>query len=241
MPDGGANQEPKDGQRVTTNPFQLWLDAFKPDARMSELAEASTQMMGAWSKAWQAALSGRVAPAMELMNPLAWGEGGRDVADLLETVLGTPTWSDLPSLDGDTLRSFAPAVELIQIGQAYSAAVAQVCLDVCTTFQSRIAEKGLKLDGSGEAMDLWNNVVDERLMAFNRSDTFAELQRRFVRALMAFKREQRWAAGRLAEQVQLPTREEVDELARRVHDLERETRRLRRAVAAQPQTQRSEP
>jgi poly(hydroxyalkanoate) synthase III subunit E len=222
------------------NPFQFWLDPFKVDPKLSDLGAASSQMMGAWTKAWQAALTGRALPAMELLNPAAWGPDGRNVADALESVLGTPQWSDLVSLDSETLKSFAPAVELLQIGQLYAAEVTRVSAEICRKFQSRLAAKGLKLDGSGEALDLWNDTVDATLMAFNRSETFADLQRRFVRAMMAYRLEQRWLAGRLAEQVQLPTREEVDELARRVHDIERENRRLRRAMQAAKAPDRSE-
>jgi Poly(R)-hydroxyalkanoic acid synthase subunit (PHA_synth_III_E) len=218
------------GGRVSTNnPFQFWLDAAL-DPKLSDVTAASTQMMGAWTKAWQAALTGRALPAMELLNPAAWGQEGRNVADALESVLGTPQWSDFVSLDSETLKTFAPAVELVQIGQAYVAEVARVSADICRKFQSRLTAKGLKLDGSGEALDLWNDTVDEVLMAFNRSETFADLQRRFVRAMMAYRLEQRWLVGRLAEHYHLPTREEVDELARRVHDLERENRRLRRVI-----------
>lgn len=214
------------------NPFQFWLDPLKTDPKVSDLAAASSQMMGAWTKAWQAALTGRALPAMELLNPATWGNDGRNIADALESVLGTPQWSDFVSLDSETLKSFAPAVELVQVGQQYAAAVTRVSAEICRKFQKRISEAGVKIDGSGEAMDLWNNTVDETLMAFNRSDTFADLQRRFLRALMSYRLEQRWLAGRIADHFHLPTREETDELARRMHDLERETRRLRRALQA---------
>lgn len=217
---------------TTTNPFQFWLDQLKPDPKMSDIGSASSQMMEAWMKAWQATLTNRALPAMELMNPAAWGENGAKVAEALESVLGTPQWSDFASLDSETLKTFAPAVELMQVGQEYAAAVTQVSAELCRKFQQRVSTKGLKLDGSGDALDLWNATVDETLVAFNRSETFADLQRRFVRALMAYHLERRWLAGKVAAHYDLPTRDEIDELARRVHDLERENRRLRRAVQA---------
>lgn len=217
---------------TTKNPFMPWPDLFPLDPKVSELGVSSGEMMGAWTKAWQAAFSGRALPAMALLNPAAWGLDGRNVADALEGVLGTPQWSDFASLDSETLKSFAPAVELVQIGQQYAAAVTRVCAEICRAYQKSVATKGMKLDGSGEALDLWNEAVDETLMAFNRSETFAELQRRFLRAMMAFRLEERWFVTRIAEHYQLPTRQEVDEIARRVHDLERENRQLRRAIKA---------
>lgn len=215
---------------TANNPFQFWLDQLKPDPQLADLGAASGQMMEAWTKAWQAALTSRAMPAMQLMNPASWGEDGGKVVEALESILGTPQWSDLVSLNNDTLKSFAPAVELMKVGQEYAAAVSRVSAELCTRFQQKLSAGGIRPDGSGEALDLWNDTVDETLMAFNRSETFADLQRRFVRALMAYHLERRWLAGKVAAHYDLPTREEVDELARRVHDLERENRRLRRAV-----------
>lgn len=221
------------GRPTPADPFQAWMNVFVPGARMPDLGDAAAQMADAWTKVWQATLKGRVLPAMELMNPLAWTEGER-VAHALESAFGTPQWSDMPSLDAATLHRLAPAVELAQVGQLYAASIAQVCYDICATFQARTAGTGSGLDGSGDALDLWNATVDEKLIAFNRSDTFAGLQRRFLRSLMAWRLEQRRMGAAMAEQFQLPTRDEVDELARRVHALERENRKLRRAVAARP-------
>lgn len=212
------------------NPFTAWAELFQMGPGFSDLGPASTEMMSAWAKAWQAAFTGRALPAVDLMNPATWGTGGQNIADAFETALGTPQWSDLMSVDSETLKRFAPAVDLALVGQEYAVAVAQVSSQVVSEFQKRLAAKGGRLDGSGAALDLWNDTLDEVLVAFNRSETFADLQRRFLRALMGFRLEERWAANRLAEHYHLPTREEVDEITRRVHDLERENRRLRRAI-----------
>jgi hypothetical protein len=187
-------------------------------------------MMGAWADAWGAMLTGRAMPALDLLNPATWTKDGSAAAEALESWLGTPQWSDVFSLDSATLKRLAPAVELAQVGQHYALAVTRLAMDVCRTFQERLAASNVTLDGSGAALDLWNDVVDEKLMAFNRSEAFADLQRRFLRSLMAHRLEQRRLAGHVAAHYDLPTREEIDELARRVHALERENRALRRMV-----------
>lgn len=207
-----------------------WMDPLQLEPRLAELTAASGKMMGAWAEAWKATLTGRAVPAMTLLNPATWMQDGAAAAEALEGWLGTPQWSDLASVDSRTLARFAPAMELTQLSQQYAAAVTTLCIETCRTFQERAAAAGVKLDGSGDALDVWNRTVDEMLMAFNRSETFADLQRRFLRALMGFKLEQRRLAGRLAAHYDLPTREEIDELARRVHALERENRALRRRL-----------
>lgn len=220
------------------NPFQPWMDLFGMDPK---LGAASAGMMRAWTEAWQATLTGRALPAMALLNPATWGGDGGDVADAIETAFGMPRWSDMASLDSEAIKAIAPGVELLQIGQLYMAALTRAVIEICREFQTRATENGMKLSGSGEALDLWNATVDEVLMRFNRSEDFADLQRRFVRALMAHRLAQRRLTEQLAERFDLPTREEVDELARRVHDLERENRRLRRAAQAPAPAERTKP
>lgn len=203
------------------------------DPGLGELGAATAKMMGAWTKAWQTVLTERAVPAMGLLNPSVWkNEGGVSAAETLETWLGTPQWSDLLSFDSETLKSFTPAVELIQVAQDYALATTRMSAEVCRVFQQRLASSDRKLDGAGEALELWNNIVDETMMTFNRSESFADLQRRFVRALMAYRLEQRRVVARLLEHYDIPTRDEVDEVTRRVHALERDNRALRRALAA---------
>lgn len=212
-----------------------WLDLLgMGEGKFGSLGAASGDMAQAWMKAWQAMLTERAVPAMSLFlkPPGVGADRVQEMLEALEAVLGTPRWSDFVSLDSDTLKSFAPAVELLTVAQAYTLETSRLCAEICGEFQKRIAANGLKLDGAGEALDLWNATVDETLIRFNRSERFADLQRRFLRAFMAYKLEQRWIVRRVSEQYDLPTRDEVDEITRRVHELERECRRLRRALAA---------
>jgi hypothetical protein len=82
-------------------------------------------------------------------------------------------------------------------------------------------------------------AVDETLMRFNRSEAFADLQRRFIRAAMRYRYEQRRILERAAELYDLPTRSEVDALARRLHAFERENRALKRRLEADARPRRS--
>jgi polyhydroxyalkanoate synthase subunit PhaE len=52
---------------------------------------------------------------------------------------------------------------------------------------------------------------------------------------MRYRLEQRRLAEKVCEVYDLPTRSEVDELHRKLHDLQREVRRLRRAAARAPE------
>lgn len=213
--------------------FPPGFDPLQMGRDFTALGAASAQMVTAWSRAWQTMLEERTEPAVRAMlDPLAWlGQADPQAASALHRALDMPKFADLFSFDPESLE---PAVELAQISQAYGQAAARVWSDVCRRFQERLADPETRPGGPGEALDLWNAVVDETLMAFNRSETFAELQRRFVRAAMRFRLERRKLVERAAEHYDLPTRTEVDALASRVHALERENRALRRQLGATP-------
>lgn len=221
-------------------------ESFKPPGwdplgmsqQLGALGAASAEMLLAWSKAWQALFEERGEPALRAMfDPAAWS-GDHDPG-ALERWLDMPRFADLFLVDPEAFKRGMPAVELAQVASAYAQAAVRVWTEVCQRFQKRLAET--RPEGAGEALDLWNATVDETLMRFNRSEAFADLQRRFVRAAMRYRQEQRRIVERAAELYDLPTRSEVDALAERIHALERENRALKRQLEAdaRPRPRRS--
>lgn len=213
-------------------------DLFGTSQHLGTLAAASTEMMTAWSKAWQALLEERGEPALRVMlDPATWSGDG-DPEAVLERWLGMPRFADLLLLDSEALKSGMPALELAGVASAYTQAAVRVWTEVCQRFQKQLAAPDTRLEGPGEALDLWNAAVDETLMRFHRSEAFADLQRRFIRAAMRYRNEQRRILERAAELYDLPTRSEVDALAQRLHALERENRALRRRLEADARSRR---
>jgi hypothetical protein len=198
---------------------------------------ASFDMWSAWAGTWQSIVQNRGAPAVKAMvdqlaNPAAWPGGLAPLTKELEDILALPRFADLPGLDAGTLPSFAPALELMAVAQQYLMAAAPVWASACQRFQAVIAERRGAMDSAGEVMDIWNNVLDETLMAFNRSAEFGSVQQRFLRAAMRQRQEVRKLAERAAQAVDLPTRTEMDDVYHRLHDLLREVHGLRRELRA---------
>jgi len=207
--------------------------------------QTSFGILSAWSDTWQAMLASRGGPAAEALlktlfnaatfNPATWPQGLAPLMDELQDVLALPHFADLPRLDGSALPSAAPFLELVAVAQQYLLAAAPVWVRACQRFQAEVEErraKGDRLDGAGEAMDVWNNVLDRTLMEFNRSEEFAKVQQRFLHAAMRQRREVRRTVERAATAVDLPTRTEMTDVYRRLHDLTREVHGLRRELRA---------
>jgi polyhydroxyalkanoate synthase subunit PhaE len=200
---------------------------------------ASLGALSAWGEAWRSMLEQRGAPAtaamLKALNPASWPDGFGPLLDEIQNVFALPHFADLPRLDGSALPSPRPMVELMLVAQQYILEAAPVWAQACQRFQEEAAERrarGEAIDSAGEAMDLWNNVLDRTLMEFNRSAGFAKVQQRFLHAAMRQRREVRKTVESAAKAVDLPTRTELNDVYQRLHDLTREVHGLRREVRA---------
>jgi hypothetical protein len=211
---------------------------------MSQMGQSWTASFGVWSAmmgTWQSVLKNRGVPAAQVVmdqitSPGSWGDGLASLVEELQEILALPRFSDIPELDVSAMPSLAPAVELMSVAQQFVLAAAPVWARICQRFQAEVVERragnAQGLDSAGDAMDIWNNIVDQTMMEFNRSSEFAGLQRRFLQAAMRQRREVRKVGERMARTADLPTRTEMDDVYRRLHDLHREVHGLQAEIRA---------
>jgi Poly(R)-hydroxyalkanoic acid synthase subunit (PHA_synth_III_E) len=172
-----------------------------------------------------------------LWDPELWRAGG--LAPLLQemqAVFSLPRFADLPSFDLSAIKSSASMLDVMGLVQQYMAVSIPLWLQISRNFQgemARRAEAGQAMATPGEALDVWNNVVDRTLMEFNRSGDFARLQQRLLRALTEYRLELRKLGEKSSQLLDMPTRSEMTEVYRRMHAMQRELQELRRQVRAQ--------
>ena len=225
---GGAREGP-----AASDPFT---------AAMGQIGQSWSASVGMWSamtEAWQSVLRNKGVPAAQAMvnqvaNPGAWPGGMAPLLEELQEILALPRLADLPTTESGALPSLAPAFELMSVAQQYVMAAAPVWVRACQRFQTLVAERGQSgagsVDSAGDALDLWNNALDQTLMEFNRSADFAKVQQRFLQAANRQRLEVRKVGEHFARSVDLPTRSEIDDVYRRLHDLLREVHGLRREI-----------
>ena len=197
-------------------------------------------MWSAFANTWQSALQNRGIPGLQaamkqMTDPVGGVSRLGPFMDEMLQVFDLPRLADLPALEPGALPSLAPAAELAVVMQQYMLAGFSVAMRACQRFQEEIAEhqnKHVPVESAGDAMDLWNNILDQTLMEFNRSEEFASVQQRFLRAAMQQRQEIRKLTGTIAKSIDMPTREEVNDIYRRLHDLLREVHSLRREIRA---------
>jgi hypothetical protein len=214
---------------LTPDPFDI----------VRQFGAASTDMMSAWTGAWSAMLQNRGAPVGEALMksfavPTAWPTALVPVLDEIRSALKLPAFSDFPGRDMFALPSPAPLLGLMQVSQEFAKISVPIWIKTCERFLAEAkkrerAENGKGAD-AGSLLDVWNNVLDLTLMEFNRSGEFAKAQQWLLHAASEQRRELGGAVEKLAKMVDMPTRTEMTDVYRRLHDLNREVHTLRKEL-----------
>lgn len=95
---------------------------------------------------------------------------------------------------------------------------------------AKLAEKGEKVSTSRDLMRTWYSIADKTMMERFNTAEFRACQDKLTDALMAHKKVQRDALEIIYNQLEIPTRSEIDEAYRDIHALKREIRAMKRAL-----------
>ena len=226
---------PSTGQQKTSNdPFgdiaETWKGAMAPWLAWFGAAKSATRARA--TKVGEAA-------AEALMRPDKMLENMSSLSGGLRELVGLPQFADLPDLRDKGVPTFEPAMELIAVAQQYMRVGVPIWVEACKRFEKEVAqqnETGHIPDSAGDALELWNTVLDRTLIEFNRSSEFADLQQRYLRAGIRQRLETRRYFEMLARMADSPTRAEMDDVYRRLHELRRDVAALR-ATGAQPDSE----
>lgn len=218
---------------LDAGPAPLWQQAERVHAEWCRFAEAFAG----------AGAARRADPAASPFDPAGFlrGEGQGGMADLLR-------WLEGPTLAGP-MGEYARAVQGTRDWLAYLAAVEQMkavmaegWLAAFRRFLSDAAAEDRAAEAAGGARpgldrltEIWRAAAAAELAQTHRKPAFLAAQRDLVRAETDLRRALRMQVERVAEELGLPTRAELDDMHASLHALGREARRARaRARADEP-------
>lgn len=95
---------------------------------------------------------------------------------------------------------------------------------------AKLAEKGEKITSARDLMRTFFSIADKTLMESFNTPEFLEIQDKLTHALMNHKIAQREALEIVYNSLEIPTRSEIDEAYRDIHELKKEVRALRKAL-----------
>ena len=203
------------------------------------LSQAYAEIFGSLGKTLQAMLSGSANPLLDtdlrrMLDPSAWLGGGWNQLDQqLQHLIDRPQFADVAEIDREALKALTIWLELRQVSAEHQLLVWNTWTQAFQRFLGRLAElsaEGKPVTGWQELAALWSEVANRALLEANRSEPFLDVQRRLLKGALRYRAQEREVAEKLCAQTHIPTRSEIDEVHRSIHDMKRELRALKRAV-----------
>jgi len=238
-----------EGQKQAAALFQEGMETFTKAGAASAANSSSSDPLQAWQQfmqAWSPAFDvGQAASAFQSANPFL-------NPSALHTMLDPANWTgNMPEQMRRVLSSIAAAPRFadLQTPHIEAADAWRETLD----YQQALGDMGKVIQGAwGKAyeefaransleelqpgnmqgaLDAWLSAANNSLLEAQRSPEFLDAQKRMVRAATEIRARQRDLAETWSSNWQMPTRTEVDDLSRSVHELRREVRALKHRLS----------
>ena len=168
-----------------------------------------------------------------LVDPAAGARNSLGPPDPKTRLASAPSFATLWDWDQKTLKAYAAWIDLQQAIAAQRSLVDAAWVNAAGRFQRLIVrpvdDAHPPITSWRAGLDLWLATANTCLLELQRSDEFLEAQRGLLSSSMDYRLKLKDIAEELCELYQVPGRNEVDELARLVHELRREMRALKRA------------
>jgi polyhydroxyalkanoate synthase subunit PhaE len=214
-----------------TNPFGWPGDAGTHAKAMGEMWRSWMAM--AAPSAMPAATAAGTNALGDLLNPMTLALfGGTQVGDALKTMTEGPRLADAGAAEHRMARLMERWIEVQTASRAYEGVVAAAWTTANQSFAGQLQERVNAGDAMqpDDALKLWLETANNTLLDMQRSPSFLEAQRQLLRCGMEFLLAQREVVESLAEPAGMPTRTEIDEVHRSIHELKRRLRALERGA-----------
>jgi polyhydroxyalkanoate synthase subunit PhaE len=184
-----------------------------------------------WTSIAQQALpAGGVDRMLKAMfDPLQWPDLASSPLDrAIEHLVDGPSYATLWTLDRKLLKAQKLRLEWSRDLAAYQLVLHSAWSEALQRFFAEIKREGEPIKTWRELIDVWIDVANATLVEAHRTPEFLEAQRRLTRSSTECRLQEREIAEGWCEMHHIPTRTEIDDLARTVHELRRELRALSR-------------
>jgi polyhydroxyalkanoate synthase subunit PhaE len=162
-------------------------------------------------------------------SDLYWDAYERTMGRLLES----PSVGYRRELDERLLQSFRAWVDFRRASFEYLTVLGETWVrtlaEMTSELESRTKE-GNTVTSLVELFNLWTTVADRVLIETFGHEEYAEVQGRLLNASMAYRLEERQTAEAFLKMSHLPSRGELDEVGRELHQLRRDVRDLRKQL-----------
>ena len=198
-------------------------------------AEDWVKASSRWLSAGRAAGGGTPEETLRrMLDPSRFLFAGTDeINQAIQRLVEGPEFADIGTLERQVLKATREWFALREASAAYRAVTAGAWSRAFASFTREMATSPEALaQGSRPVLDRWLAIANEELIRTQRTDEFLKAQRELLAAGVAYRLKERELVEVWCETHSIPTRTEVDDVHRTVHELRGQIRALRAEVAA---------
>lgn len=152
--------------------------------------------------------------------------------DTFGQLLQAPGVGSSRELDEKLRAGFAAWLDVQTTSYEYQVVVANAWVESFKSLMTELvnqAEKGEQL-GLRDFLNKWSGIADDIFKTTFASDAYVAAQSKLVNAMMGYRTRQRAVSEIMLQALDLPTRGEVDEAHRRIYELRKEVKALKKMM-----------
>lgn len=168
-----------------------------------------------------------------MLDPTQFLAAGTDDANrAIQRLVEGPEFTDIATLERHVLKATGEWIALRQASAAFKAITAGAWTRAFATFsQETVAGRSPMSDGPRAVLDRWLKVANAELIRTQRTDAFLKAQRDLLTAGVDYRLKERALVELWCEKHSIPTRTEIDDVHRTLHDMRAQIRQLKSQVA----------
>jgi polyhydroxyalkanoate synthase subunit PhaE len=228
------------GKMVMPGPMMMPLQAFSAtNPNLQSAADAFQRLMVAWKDLPSAVTGEDGKPAdhitaallQKIFDPREWLNATGFMDETARRLTEGPKFADFGHIEGKLVALTTAWAELRTASIEHQTHVLSAWTKAATEFAAKLneaASKGKSLGSRSDLVAIWVEVANRHQLEMQTTPAFLENQLKLLRASTELRLAQQELADLYGEMFGLPTRAEIDDLARMVSELRRELRAGRR-------------
>ena len=207
--------------------FPAWdsfIKSWVPDWDSNVFAEKTADMAANFTKTENAFLA--------MLEPANWTKfAPEQLRVILHSIAEGPKFADLSTPQYEAAETWRETLDYTQAATDMGKVMQNAWVKTLGRFNESYSIEDLKAPNPEEAMNAWLSAANHELLETQRSPEFMDAQKRMIRSSTEIKARQKGLAESWSEMYQMPTRTEVDDLTKTVHELRRELQKIKRELA----------
>lgn len=166
------------------------------------------------------------------MDPEQWNNTvPEQLTVILQSIADGPRFADLATPHIDMAQAWQEGIRYQQATSEFSKIMQETWGRAYERYSKDFTLEDLQSGDVDEALKSWLKIANEELLDTQHTQHFMDAQKKLIKAGTAIKARQRDMAESWCESYQMPSRTEVDDMAKIIHELRKEVRKLKRDVA----------